>query len=182
MKKAIIISVLLLLTINTLSPGEATIGDGCFYISSPTPLTKSVFYQDLMSLKESGNSPDAMNCIGAMGLFGFMEGTLQDLGYNITAAEFKENPSIFPESLQREALAKFTIQNDSLLKDIIDKYIGTITQDSIQVTRAGILAAAHLGGPGSVKRYFETGYVAKDITNTTILDYMKAFENAKINL
>jgi hypothetical protein len=45
------------------------------------------------------------------------------------------------------------------------------------VTESGILAAAHLGGAGSVKRYFKNNgekYI-KDAYGTSIRSYMEAF-------
>ena len=42
----------------------------------------------------------------------------------------------------------------SVLKKEIEKYEGTIL-NGIHVTESGILAAAHLGGAGSVKKYFK---------------------------
>jgi hypothetical protein len=43
-------------------------------------------------------------------------------------------------------------QNKWILQDIIKKYDGKVVSGS---TESGILAAAHLGGAGSVKRYFK---------------------------
>jgi hypothetical protein len=49
--------------------------------------------------------------------------------------------------------------------------------NGIVVTESGILAAAHLGGAGSVKRYFRNnGNVSiKDAYGASIRSYMKAF-------
>jgi hypothetical protein len=43
--------------------------------------------------------------------------------------------------------------------------------------RIGILAAAHLGGAGSVKRYFKTMEKYIDAYGTSIRSYMEAFED-----
>jgi len=47
----------------------------------------------------------------------------------------------------------------------------------IKVTESGILAAAHLAGPGNVKRYLRSGgtFAFADAYGTTIKDYMKKF-------
>jgi hypothetical protein len=45
-------------------------------------------------------------------------------------------------------------KNKWILQDIIKKYDGKVVS-GIVVTESGILAAAHLGGAGSVKRYFK---------------------------
>jgi hypothetical protein len=50
------------------------------------------------------------------------------------------------------------------------------------ITESGILAAAHLGGQGSVKRYFKNGKVFRDGNGTKITSYMKTFSGYDINL
>ena len=48
------------------------------------------------------------------------------------------------------------IYNQKKLKRYIKKYNNTIV-NGILVTESGLLAAAHLGGAGSVKKWFRTG-------------------------
>jgi hypothetical protein len=50
------------------------------------------------------------------------------------------------------------------------------------ITESGILAAAHLGGQGSVKRYFKNGKVFKDGNGTKITSYMNKFSGYEIKL
>ena len=50
------------------------------------------------------------------------------------------------------------------------------------ISESGILAAAHLGGQGSVKRYFKNGRVFKDAYGTKITSYMKQFSGYDIKL
>jgi hypothetical protein len=50
------------------------------------------------------------------------------------------------------------------------------------ITESGILAAAHLGGQGSVKRYFKHGKVFKDGYGTKITSYMDTFSGYDIQL
>jgi hypothetical protein len=140
-------------------------------------------YRKLMRIKESSCNYDTINKIGAMGAYGFMEATLKFLGYNITAKEFKANPGIFPKEEQEKALTKFTNINKKILAKYINKFIDK-KLNGIVITEPGILAAAHLGGAGSIQKLFNnTGesndllanYVAKDKNNTTVLHYMAQF-------
>ena len=49
--------------------------------------------------------------------------------------------------------------------------------NGVEVTESGILAAAHLSGPGAVKKYLRSGGVEgfADAFGTTIRYYMKRF-------
>ena len=48
------------------------------------------------------------------------------------------------------------------------------------VTESGLLAAAHLGGAGSVKKWFRTGKVRKDGNGVKITTYMTKFSGYKL--
>ena len=67
-------------------------------------------------------------------------------------------------------------KNKWLLRDIIEKYEGKVVS-GIHITESGILAAAHLGGAGSVKKFFSSNgkRMLKDAYGTSIRSYMKAF-------
>jgi hypothetical protein len=76
----------------------------------------------------------------------------------------------------QESLCSPLSKNKWILQDIIKKYDGKVVS-GIVVTESGILAAAHLGGAGSVKRYFKNNgekYI-KDAYGTSIRSYMEAF-------
>lgn len=179
MKKAVIIPILFLLTTTAVSPGEPADREK-FFVMKATPIIQLKGYDAELSFYESSHNPAAINSIGAMGLFGFMRTTLLSLGYDIDPEVFRITPEIFSKAQQIEALWKYTQQNDSILREQIIRYSGTVINDSIRVTRAGILAAAHLGGPGAVQNFFETGYVAKDKNGTDILRYMWLFMDVEI--
>jgi hypothetical protein len=67
-------------------------------------------------------------------------------------------------------------KNKSELKDVIEKYDGQVIA-GIQITESGILAAAHLGGVGSVKKFFKNNgnRYYKDAYGTSIRSYMRDF-------
>ena len=45
----------------------------------------------------------------------------------------------------------------------------------ILVTESGLLAAAHLGGQGSVKKWFRNGKITQDGNGVKITHYMQKF-------
>jgi hypothetical protein len=78
--------------------------------------------------------------------------------------------------MQEKAFVALLAKNKSELKDIIEKYEGQIVS-GIRVTESGILAAAHLGGVGSVKKFFkhEGKRYFKDAYGTSVRSYMRDF-------
>ena len=62
------------------------------------------------------------------------------------------------------------------MKDEIEKFSGKIIS-GVKVTESGILAAAHLGGAGSVKRFLNSNGAkkCKDNYGTSVKSYMREF-------
>lgn len=171
MKRKIYLTVMLLFTLSVLSPGGGAVPDvrsDCQDLTDQMQeiADKSIddFLQEL-ALKESSNTWDTINVIGAMGLYQFMEGTLHKLGYRITLAQFREDPGCFPPEMQNQAVIRLMEQNEIILQGILDT----------TANKFAILAAAHLAGPGGVKSYFKEGHVSKDTLGTSITDYLKYF-------
>ena len=133
-------------------------------------------YLDAIGFRESGNRYDVTNTFGYMGKYQFGKATLKGLGYNVSKKEFLNNPD-----LQEEAMLSLLNHNKEKLQQYIDIYDGK-TINGIYITESGILAAAHLGGQGSVKRYFKNGKVFKDGYGTRITSYMNQFSGYDINL
>ena len=67
-------------------------------------------------------------------------------------------------------------KNKWILRNEIEKYEGKII-NGIEITESGILAAAHLGGAGSVKNFFKNkgGQHFRDAYGTSLKSYLKAF-------
>ena len=137
--------------------------------------------------QESSGRLNVINHIGAMGLWQFNYSTLKDLGMgHITTSKFRLNPSVFDESIQRNALSLKIRKDIYLLKtqwwrksnsvDYISKYVGKEI-DGVKITLAGILAAAHLGGSGGVIKFFDSkgSYNPSDLYNTSIKNYLVKF-------
>jgi hypothetical protein len=78
--------------------------------------------------------------------------------------------------MQEKAFVALLSKNKAILEDVIERYDGKVV-NGILVTESGILAAAHLGGAGSVKRYFRHNgkKSIKDAYGTSIRSYLKAF-------
>ena len=78
--------------------------------------------------------------------------------------------------MQEKAFVALLAKNKSILKNVIEKYEGKVIA-GILITESGILAAAHLGGAGSVKKFFkyEGKRYYKDAYGTSIRSYMREF-------
>jgi len=129
-----------------------------------------------IGFRESGNRYDITNTWGYMGKYQFGKATLKGLGFKVTRKEFLNNPQ-----LQEEAMMALLLHNKEKLQTYIDLFDGKII-NGMYISESGILAAAHLGGQGSVKRYFKNGKVFKDAYGTKITSYMKQFSGYDIKL
>lgn len=127
-----------------------------------------------MQLVESSNDWKNTRNVGYIGLFQFDEKTLKSLGYNITFEDFKKKPYIFPKDSQLLAFDKLIMRNYFSLKKYIKKHQNTKFKGT-KINKAGILAAAHLGGVNSVVLFFEKGVDKEDSNKTKLSDYMKMF-------
>ena len=126
--------------------------------------------------RESGNRYGITNKWGYMGKYQFGRSTLKGLGFEVTKKEFLSNPQ-----LQEEAMLSLLLHNKEKLQEYIDIFDGQ-TVNGMLITESGILAAAHLGGQGSVKRYFKHGKVFRDGYGTKITSYMEKFSGYDIKL
>ncbi len=127
---------------------------------------------------ESLNNWFCINRIGCFGEWQFAESTLHCLGFrHITLNKFRQDPSIFPREMQQKALESLIRVNLALLRDY-EHFIGDTINGTI-VTKSGLIAAAHLGGAGSTKRYLRSGgnVNSKDALGTSIHDYMGKFRD-----
>ena len=133
-------------------------------------------FLDAIGFRESSNDYTVTNKWGYMGKYQFGRSTLKGLGYKVTKKEFLNNPQ-----LQEEAMMALLLHNKEKLQKYIDVFDGQ-TINGMYISESGILAAAHLGGQGSVKRYFKNGKVFKDGNGTKITSYMDKFSGYDIKL
>ena len=126
-------------------------------------------FLDDIGFRESSNRYDVVNQYGYMGKYQFGIKTLESLGIETTKKEFLSSPD-----LQEEAMITLLKANQHNLRRQIKKYDGKLV-NGILVTESGLLAAAHLGGPGSVKKWLRSGEDFKDENGTKITSYIKTF-------
>ena len=129
-----------------------------------------------MGHRESGNRYGVVNQFGYMGKYQFGKSTLRTLKIKVTKDDFLNSPD-----LQEYAMLQNLLYNKKRLQKYIDRFEGQEV-NGILITESGILAAAHLGGPGSVRKWFRTGKVAKDGNGVKITQYMRQFSGYKLYL
>jgi hypothetical protein len=142
------------------------------YTNLSVPYTGRFFvgYKEAIAFKESQGKYKKINSLGYLGKYQFGVETLKTVGVN-DSNKFLNSPK-----MQEKAFVALLAKNKSELSDIIDKYEGQVIS-GILVTESGILAAAHLGGVGSVKKFFRNNgnRYYKDSYGTSIRSYMRDF-------
>jgi len=139
-------------------------------------INETEMFLNAIGMRESSNRYDVVNGWGYMGKYQFGKRTLKNLGYDISKKEFLNSPHI-----QEMAMLDLLSHNKKILQSYINQYSGVIV-DGIEITESGILAAAHLGGPGNVKRYFKKGKQFKDGNGTKLTSYLTKFSGYRIKL
>ncbi len=127
-------------------------------------------FKDAVGFKESGGRYDVINEYGYLGKYQFGAGTLELIGiYNLE--EFLNSPE-----LQEAAFYANASRNKWILRREIKNFVGKEV-NGVEVTESGILAAAHLAGPGSVKKYLRSwgAQMFSDAFGTSIKNYMARF-------
>ena len=128
-------------------------------------------FKEKLGFKESQNNYFRVNTLGYLGKYQFGRSTLELIGINDTK-HFLNTPE-----LQEKAFIANTERNKWVLRRDIKRFVGK-SINGIVVTESGILAAAHLAGPGGVKKYLRS-YGAngfEDAYGTSIKNYMKRFQ------
>jgi len=127
-------------------------------------------FKEAVGFKESRGNYKVINEFGYMGKYQFGKGTLNLIGIK-DANEFLASPE-----LQEAAFYANAARNKWILIRDIERFEGKVI-NGIEITESGILAAAHLAGPGSVKKYLRSwgANAFSDAFGTTIGFYMKKF-------
>lgn len=127
-------------------------------------------FKEALAFKESRGNYFTVNTFGYLGKYQFGKETLKMLGIY--------NPMYFlntPE-LQEKAFIANSRRNKWILRKDIARFVGKKI-GGVEVTESGILAAAHLAGAGSVKKYLRS-YGANNFADgygTTVRYYLKRF-------
>ena len=161
----------------TLKPAKIDLTDVKFEIPSVLlEINQTDLFLDAIGYYESSNRYDIVNRFGYMGKYQFGKSTLRGLGYKVSRKEFLNSPE-----LQEQAMLDLLSHNKKILQTYIDYWDGKNINGKV-ITESGILAAAHLGGPGNVKKFFCDGKVFKDGNGTKITKYLTHFSGYKLNL
>lgn len=135
-----------------------------------------VGFREAIAFKESRGKLSLVNPFGYMGKYQFGRSTLRTLGiYDFQ--EFLHNAD-----WQEKAFRALIARNKWELRNEIEKYCGRKI-NGIEITESGLLAAAHLGGAGSVKKYLRSNGRSgfKDGFGTSLRSYIKKFEGYDVS-
>ena len=142
------------------------------YISLGLPFTGKFFigFKEAIGFKESQGKYHMVNTLGYLGKYQFGTATLATIGIK-DSSQFINTPK-----LQEKAFVALLAKNKWELREEIQSYEGKIV-GGVRITESGILAAAHLGGAGSVKRFLKSNGAkkCKDAYGTSVKSYMKEF-------
>lgn len=142
------------------------------YVSHQIPFTGKYFiaFKEALASKESQGRYRLVNTLGYIGKYQFGISALKAVGVNNTQG-FLNNPR-----MQEKAFVALLSKHKWILQEEISKYEGEVI-GGVLVTESGILAAAHLGGAGSVKRFLNTKgrRQSKDAYGTSVKTYLRDF-------
>jgi hypothetical protein len=145
-------------------------------VKIPKIKNHDMFLNDL-GFRESSGNYKAINRYGYLGKYQFGRKTLNAINMkHVSNRQFLSSPE-----LQEEAMQRLMLANYKSLRRYINKYNGTIVH-GVLVTKSGVLAAAHLGGVGNVRKWFRRGIVFKDANGTKITSYMKQFGGYNLDI
>jgi hypothetical protein len=137
---------------------------------SPTLGKSLVGFKEALGFKESGGDYFTVNTLGYLGKYQFGKETLKLIGIH-NPVHFLSNPE-----LQEKAFIANAERNKWILRKDIKRFTGKVLNGT-KITESGILAAAHLSGPGNVKKYLrsygEEGF--SDAYGSSISYYIKKF-------
>ncbi|MFD2552118.1 peptidoglycan-binding protein LysM [Bizionia sediminis] len=129
-----------------------------------------VGFKEALAFKESRGDYFIVNTYGYLGKYQFGKETLKLIGIH-NPVHFLNNPE-----LQEKAFVANAQRNKWILRKDIKRFEGKVI-NGVRITESGILAAAHLAGPGNVKKYLRSygqdGF--KDAYGTSIQYYIKKF-------
>jgi hypothetical protein len=143
----------------------------------PSFANNYIGFKEAVAFKESQGNYFVLNGLGYMGKYQFGKSTLATL--RITNSEY----FLYSPQLQEKAFKANCRYNKWALKKEIEKYAGS-TIKGIKITESGILAAAHLSGAGSVRKFLRHQGKNKKIVDsygTTIEHYLEKFSGYNLS-
>ncbi len=134
-------------------------------------------FKEAVAFKESQGKYFKVNSLGYLGKYQFGISTLATLRI------FNLDHFLYNSKLQEKAFLANCSYNKWLLQNEIKAYSNT-TINGIKITESGIIAAAHLSGAGSVKRFLRNkgkGRQIVDAYGTNIEEYLKNYSGYDIS-
>ncbi|MDG4717292.1 MULTISPECIES: peptidoglycan-binding protein LysM [Winogradskyella] len=127
-------------------------------------------FKEALAFKESRGDYFTVNTLGYLGKYQFGAETLKLIGI------YNPNHFLYNPELQEKAFMANASRNKWILRKDIKRFEGKFIA-GVKVTESGILAAAHLAGPGTVKKFLRSygGYNLSDAYGSTVKYYMKKF-------
>jgi hypothetical protein len=145
-------------------------------ITAPFTGKSYVGFKEAVGFKESRNRYHIINTLGYLGKYQFGKSTLRRLKvYN--AEKFLKNPE-----QQERAFKALCSLNKYILRKDIRRSVGNKI-NGVVITESGILAAAHLGGAGNVKKFLRSNGDTNfsDAYGSSIKYYMKIFSGFDVS-
>lgn len=137
---------------------------------TPVLYNSYIAFREAMGFRESGGDYSVVNHFGYLGKYQFGVGTLALIGI--------DDPDTFLASseLQEAAFYANAARNKWILKRDIPRFSNKVIK-GVKITESGILAAAHLSGPGNVKKFLRSGgeEAFKDGFGTSLKGYLERF-------
>lgn len=127
-------------------------------------------FKEAIAFKESRGDYFTVNTLGYLGKYQFGAETLKLIGV------YNPNHFLYNPELQEKAFIANASRNKWILRKDIKRFEGKYIA-GVKVTESGILAAAHLAGPGTVKKFLRSygDYNFSDAYGSTVKHYMKKF-------
>ncbi len=133
-------------------------------------------FKQALGARESNGLYRIVNSFGYIGKYQFGRLALRSIGI-FDSEEFLNDPQ-----LQEKAFDALVAKNKWILRNEIKAFEGRRI-DGIRITESGILAAAHLGGAGSVRKYLRSNGANSfsDGFGTSIKTYLKKFSGYDVS-
>ena len=144
------------------------------YVPVPFTVKDFVGFKNFLGFFESGSNYKKVNRFGYLGKYQFGKGTLKMYGVR-NLSEYKLNPE-----LQEKVFLMNVMRNKWILRREISWYSNRYLNGTY-ISESGIIAAAHLSGPGNVKKFLRShcnpDLDKRDANGTSISDYLNIFKD-----
>ena len=144
------------------------------YVPVPFTVRDFVGFKNFLGFFESGSNYKKVNRFGYLGKYQFGKGTLKMYGVR-NLSEYRLNPE-----LKEKVFWMNVMRNKWILRREISWYSNRYLNGTY-ISESGIIAAAHLSGPGNVKKFLKSHcnpeLDKRDANGTSISDYLNIFKD-----